>query len=125
MDFSSRDENVYLLRKSGTTYAGIAKALGISRGRAQQIYFKLNDFKENSASWAPLKRMLSIRAQNALIRCFKDEQIIEKPEKIISSLSYSVLRTKTQLIGKKTAEEIAQALITLGHLKPDDKWFME
>ncbi len=125
MNFSSRDENIYLLRKSGITYAGIAKTYGISRGRVQQIYFKLNDFKENSDSWPPLKRILSSKAQNALIHCFKDEQILEKPEKILSSLSYSVLRTKIQFIGKKTAKEISQALITLDLLKPDDKWFRE
>ena len=125
MNFSSRDENIYLLRKSGITYAGIAKTYGISRGRVQQIYFKLNDFKENGDSWPPLKRILSSKAQNALIHCFKDEQILEKPEKILSSLSYSVLRTKIQFIGKKTAKEISQALITLGLLKPDDKWFRE
>ena len=125
MNFSSRDENIYLLRKSGITYAGIAKTYGISRGRVQQIYFKLNDFKENSDSWPPLKRILSSKAQNAFIHCFKDEQILEKPEKILSSLSYSVLRTKIQFIGKKTAKEISQALITLDLLKPDDKWFRE
>ena len=56
---------------------------------------------------------------------FNDEHILEHPEKIITGAKYSNLSTKAHLIGKIGANRLSHALITLGYLKPDDKWFKE
>ena len=123
MNIRTRDEKIYQMSKSGKSHTEIAKMHGICKERVRQICIKLDENKENYDSWPPLKKLLSTRAQNALILCFKDGQILENPENIISSISYNYLRTKMQFVGKKSAEEISQALITLGHLESDDQWF--
>ena len=121
MDISARDEEIYQLRKSGLSYTAIAKMFDITRERVRQICIRVDDF--NTCS--PLKKLLPTLTQRALIFWFNDEHILEHPEKIIAGAKFSDLRTKAQRIDKVGASRLSQALITLGYLKPDDKWFKE
>lgn len=119
MDISSRDEEIYQLRKSGLSYPKIAKMYDLTRERVRQIYIKLDDFNTN---YPPLQKLLPTLTQRALIFWFKDEHILEHPEKIITGAKFSNLSTKAHLIGKIGANRLSQALIDLGYLKPDDEW---
>ena len=119
MDISSRDNEIYQMRKSGTSYSGIAKVFNITRERVRQICIRVDDFN----TYPPLQKLLPTLTQRALIFWFNDEHILEYPEKIITGAKFSDLRTKAQLISKVGASKLSQALIELGYLKPDDKWF--
>jgi hypothetical protein len=110
------------LRKSGVSYSEIARMYDLTRERVRQICIKLDDFNTN---YPPLKKLLPTLTQRALIFWFKDEHILEYPEKIIAGAKFSDLRTKAQLISKVGASRLSQALIDLGYLKPDDKWLTE
>ena len=121
MDISSRDNEIYQMRKSGISYSGIAKVFNITRERVRQICIRLDAFN----TYPPLQKLLPTLTQRALIFWFKDEHILEYPEKIIAGAKFSDLRTKAQLIDKVGASRLSQALIDLGYLKPNDKWLKE
>jgi hypothetical protein len=123
MIFSTRDEDIYNLRKSGVTYGKIAEKYSISIMRVRQIYSRVREYKEEYDSYPSLKKLLPVLTQNGLIRWFNDKSILDKPDKIITSTNYYELYKKAQLIGKVGANKISQALIELGYLKPDDNWF--
>jgi len=121
MDISSRDNKIYQMRKSGISYSGIAKVFDITRERVRQICIRLDAFD----TYPPLQKLLPTLTQRALIFWFNDEHILEYPEKIIAGAKFSDLSTKAQRISKIGASRLSQALITLGYLKPDDKWLKE
>lgn len=121
MDISARDEEIYQLRKSGLSYHAIAKVFDITRERVRQICIRLDNFN----IYPPLQKLLPTLTQRALIFWFKDEHILEYPEKIIAGAKFSDLSTKAQRIGKIGASRLSQALITLGYIKPGDKWLKE
>jgi hypothetical protein len=121
MDISARDEEIYQLRKSGVSYSEIARMCDLTRERVRQICIRLDAFN----TYPPLQKLLPTLTQRALIFWFNDEHILEYPEKIIAGAKYKDLSTKAQLIGKVGARRLSQALITLGYLKPGDKWFKE
>ncbi len=121
MDQSERDEKIYIMREKGASYPAIAKTFNISTERVRQIYFRIKDRKENFDSWPPLKQLLSYRVQNALTNYFKNQNILESPQKIAALGRDDVRRIKN--IGKKSIRELAFALHTLGLIRQDDKWF--
>ena len=120
MDTFERDEKIYALRKKRIRFTEIAKMSGVSLERTRQIYLRAKDRKENFDSWPPLKKLLSIRTQKILNKCFAKQNILENPERIASLGKANLLQMKN--IGKKTIEELAVALQTLGFIKNADKW---
>ena len=121
MEISSRDNEIYQMRKSGNSFSEIAKVFDITRERVRQICIRLDAFN----TYPPLQKLLPTLTQRALIFWFNDEHILEYPEKIIAGAKFSDLSTKAQLIGKVGASKLSQALIELGYLKPADKWLKE
>lgn len=124
MIISARNEQIYELRKGGLTYREIAEKYSISNNRAKQLYNKVRDFKENYDSYPPLKKLLSTRMKDALVRYFNGEHIFNNPEIIIKEVTMSDLK-KVQNIGQKSRQELVDALITLGYLKQDDDWIKD
>ena len=125
MKFSERYEQIYELKESGLTFKEIGGKYSISGEMARHIYLKIREYKENYDSYPPLKKLLPTLTQRALINWFADEHILEHPEKIIAGTKFSNISRKVPCIGKIGANRISQALIELGYLKPDDKWFRE
>ena len=124
MDIAKRNEKIYRMRESGVTYTEISKTFNISLERVRQIYFRSKYLKDNEDIAPPLKKLLSSRIRNGLIIGFKDEHIFANPEKIINETTLKDLR-KVQNVGKKSIKELVDAMITLGYIKPDDKWLKE
>ncbi|RPJ03872.1 MAG: hypothetical protein EHM36_11650, partial [Deltaproteobacteria bacterium] len=62
----------------------IARQFDISPSRAQQIFRQKQDRLNNYDKWPPLKRMLSVRVQNVLVKIFGSEEILNHPEKLAS-----------------------------------------
>lgn len=119
-DLPKRDERIYYLRTRGASFTEIGKIFNISRERVRQIYLKTKDRKENSHSWPPLKKLLSNRTQNALTLYFNNENIMEKPQKIVDLGQEEIRRIKN--IGEKSMRELAAVLRALGFIKGDDTW---
>jgi hypothetical protein len=106
------------------TYREIAEKYSISNNRAQQLYNKVREYKEEYDSYPPLKKLLSTRMKDALVRYFNGEHIFNNPEIIINEVKMSDLK-KVQNIGQISRQELVDALITLGYLKQDDNWLKE
>ena len=121
MACSTRDETIYELRRSGVKYVEISKRYDISICRARQIFVRMNGIHGNAAP--PLKKHLSMRLQNALRYFFKDDRILEKPEKILT-LKPSEIR-RIPCIGEKSVLQLVDALILLGYCRADDSWLQE
>jgi len=84
MNMEQRDEEIWRLRKEGTTYSQIAKHFDLSSNRVRQICFKRKARMENAGKWPPLKKLLSARIRHVLIKAFGNEEILKNPEKLAS-----------------------------------------
>jgi hypothetical protein len=113
MDMEQRNEEIWRLRKEGATFSQIATRFGISDGRAQQIYRKRQDKIDNFDKWPPLKRMLSARVQNVLIKTFGSEEILEHPEKLANMGPDAFFKWRN--MGRKSINQLIEALESLGY----------
>jgi hypothetical protein len=120
MDMSQRDERIYSLSVQGASFSDIAKKFNLSRERVRQIYSQMKNRKENYDSWPPLKKILSCRAQNALVGHFNDEAILENPQKISEIGRDELVRIKN--IGTKSMRELASAMNSLGFVECEESW---
>jgi hypothetical protein len=75
MNMEQRNEEIWRLRKEGARFSQIAARFNISLERARRIYQERQDKIDNFDKWTPLKRMLSMRVQNVLIKAFGSEEI--------------------------------------------------
>lgn len=120
MDLPEREEKIYVLRVNGASFAEIGTTFNISRERARQLYLRAKDRNENFDSWPPLKKLLSNRTKNALNIYFKDESIMENPQKIVDLGQEEIRRIKN--IGEKSIRELAAVLRALGFIKGGATW---
>ena len=121
MEMTERNKQIYELRKSGMTYRAISQSMNVKVERARQIYIRQQK-KEETCS--PLKSLLSARLINAFIAPYGDERLLENPQMIIDKFSLKDLK-KVQNIGRKSIQELKDAMITLGYVKEGDKWLEE
>lgn len=124
MDLSERNEKIYKLRKRGVPFTEIAMIFNISATRARNIFIKQDVENNNNDSLPPLRKILSARMQKALLTILHDEHIFDNPEKIVMGIKLSRLKYFPN-IGEKSIKELVDAMITLGHVKNNDKWLEE
>lgn len=120
MDTDKRDKQIYKLREEGATFSHIASLFNISRTRAAQVYSRIKHKKEHFDTWPPLKKVLSVRSQKALISYFKTEDILNNPQKIANLGRVKFPRIRN--LGRKSIKEIAFALHDLGYIENIDVW---
>ncbi len=113
MNLSERDEKIFNMREAGAKYIEIAKDFDISRSRAQQIYFKLKELKDNFDSPVVFKKRLSKRIKRALTEYYGSEDILENPQIIADMSVGKILRIKN--IGRKSLKEISKVLNEVGY----------
>lgn len=113
MNIDQRDEEIWRLRKEGATYSQIASRFDISPTRVEQICRKRKEKIENFAKWPPLRRDLSVRIRNVLVKTFGNEEIFNHPEKL-ASLGGEVFLTWRN-IGRKSVKELIDLLEKLGY----------
>jgi hypothetical protein len=112
MDIGQRDEEIWRLRREGVPLSQIAARFHISSTRAQQIYSQRQDRVDNFDKWPLLKRILSARVQNVLIKAFGSEEILDSPEKLVSM--GSEIFYKWRNMGRKSVNQLMDALESLG-----------
>ena len=120
MDKDKRENEIYELREQGLTYSHIASLFDISRSRAHQIFRIAKYKRDNLETLPPLKRKLSKRTQNALVKHFGSESILEEPQKIALLGSLQILRINN--VGRKSLREISSALCSLRIIKNEGEW---
>ena len=120
MNIAERNERIYKLREEGATFRHIGSLYNISKSRANQVYYRIKDRKDNFDNWAPLKKFLANYAQKVLQRAFRDENILNKPEKVARISGRELLRFRG--IGLKTIRETARALQKLGYIEDKEAW---
>ncbi len=113
MDMDRRDEEIWRLRKEGATFSQIALRFHISRGRAQQICRQRQEKIDHFEKWPPLRKGLSVRVQNVLVKTFGSEEIFNHPEKL-ASFGEEVFRTWKN-IGRKSVGQLIDVLEKLGY----------
>ena len=118
IDIQKRDEEIYILRQKGKAFKHIASLYNISSTRAQQLYAREKDKRENFEQWPPLKKVLSNRTQKALITYFGNENILNAPEKIAELGRIELSRIRN--LGRKSITELVIALHGLGYIEYDD-----
>jgi predicted patatin/cPLA2 family phospholipase len=115
-----REDEIYKLREDGATFRHIASKFNVSESRAHQLYARAKFMKEVYNTLPPLKKLISNRTQIALDQSFKNQNILEHPQKILELGPYKMLKIKK--IGRVSLKEIACALYTLGYIKIGDEW---
>jgi hypothetical protein len=113
VNIDERNEQIWKMRCEGNTLSRIAKQFGISSHRARQICFQKKARIENLKRWPPLRKELSVRVQNVLIKTFGSEEIFNHPEKL-ASLGEEVFVTWRN-IGRKGIKQLIEALESLGY----------
>lgn len=113
MDIEQRDDQIWKMRREGATFSQIAKRFDLSPSRVQQIYCRKKDKMENFDKWPPLKRMLSMRVQNVLIKAFGSDEILEHPEKLSNMGPDAFFKWRN--MGRKSVNQLMGALETLGY----------
>ena len=93
------------------TFRKIVDHYGITIERARLICKSEEQFH----LWPKFRQMLSVRAQNALLKRFAhDETIFDNPERLIMETdARELLRYKN--VGKITVVEIVAALVSMGY----------
>jgi len=118
---TKREDEIYKLREDGATFLDIASKFNVSKSRAHQLYARAKFMKEIYNTLPPLKKLISNRTQIALDQYFKNQNILEYPQKILELGPYKLLKIKK--IGRVSLKEIACALYTLGYINIGDEWF--
>ena len=68
---------------------------------------------ENFDKWPPLKRALSVRVRDILIKAFGSEEIFKNPERLASMGPNVFLKWRN--MGRKSANQLIEALESLGY----------
>ena len=110
---AQRDDEIWRLRNEGATYSWVARQFDLSVERVRQICRRRQARIENFGRWPPLKKELSIRVQNVLVKAFGSEEIFNHPEKL-SSLGEEVFITWRNF-GRKSLNELTGVLEKLGY----------
>jgi len=113
MDMEQRNEAIWKMRCQGASYSQIARQFDLSSDRVRQIYRQRQASIENFGRWPPLKRELSARVTNVLVKTFGSEEILNHPEKL-SSLGEEVFITWRNF-GRKSLNELTGVLEKLGY----------
>ena len=113
MDIEQRDDQIWKMRREGATFSQIARHFRISRNRARTIYCQKKNKIENFDKWPLLKRMLSMRVQNVLIKAFGSEEIFKNPEKLASMGPDAFFRWRN--MGRKSINQLMETLESLGY----------
>ena len=113
MDMEQRNEEIWRLRKEGARFSQIASRFNISLERARRIYQQKQDKIDNFDKWPPLKRMLSVRVQNVLMKAFGSEEILEHPEKLASMGQDAFFKWRN--MGRKSVNQLMETLESLGY----------
>ena len=101
------------MRREGATFSQLARHFRISRNRARTIYCQKKNKIENFDKWPLLKKMLSRRVQNVLIKALGSEEILEHPEKLASMGPDAF--SKWRNMGRKSINQLMEALESLGY----------
>jgi DNA-directed RNA polymerase alpha subunit len=120
-DLQKRDEEIYKLREQGKTYKYIASLYSIGSKRAWQIYHREKEKYDNAYKWPPLKKRLSTRTQNCLVKYFGyygHKDILNNPKKIAELGMRELFKIKN--LGIKSVTELILALHGLGYIKSKD-----
>ena len=120
MDKEKRKNEIYELRRQGSTYSRIARLFDISRSRARQIYNDAKFRQEVLPTLTPMRRLLSNRTQKALIKHFGRDDILDDPRKIAELGPKQLLRICN--LGRKSLMEISSAICFMGIFKDEDEW---
>jgi len=120
MDIEKRDEQIYKLREEGATFSHISSLFNISTTRVTQLYYRTRYKKEHYDTWPPLMKMLSTRPKNALTNYFRNENILDNPQKIAGLGRVKLAKIKN--LGRKSVNEIAFALHAIGYIEDMDSW---
>ena len=112
MNMGQRNEEIWKLRREGVTYSRIAEQFDLSCDRVRQICSKKKARMENAHRWPPLKKVLSDRVKNVLIKVFGGEEIFEHPEKLASLGPKAFFKWRN--MGKKNVNELMDSLESLG-----------
>lgn len=113
MNIDKRNEEIWKLRQEGATYFQVGKQFNISSKRVKQICTQRKERIENLAQWPPLRRELSVRVQNVLIKAFGSEEIFEHPEKLANMGPDAFLKWRN--MGGKGVNQLVEALESLGY----------
>jgi len=113
MTINERNEEIWRLRNEGATSSQLADRSDLSRSRVEQICQKKKENMENLRKWPPLRRELSVRIQNALVKTFGSEEIFNHPE-TLASLGEEVFITWRNIY-RKGAQDLTDALERLGY----------
>ena len=122
MDPIQRNERIFKQREQGGTYREISALFGISPARVRQICSREKRRFERRQSVPTLKTLVSQRLQNALQYNLYNQNLMENPEQIVALGSQKILRIKN--IGRKSIEELADALLRLGLIREADRWLI-
>lgn len=120
-DLKKRDKKIFELRQQGKTFKDIASLFNIGATRASQIYWREKYKSDNFDKWPYLKKVLSSRTQNGLVRYFEHlgyEDILNNPKEIAKLSEKEILRIKD--LGKKSVAELLNALHALGYVERKD-----
>ena len=120
MDIEKRDEQIYKLREEGAMFSHISSLFNISTTRVTQLYYRTRYKKEYYDTWPPLMKMLSTRPKNALTNYFRNENILDNPQKIAGLDRVKLAKIKN--LGRKSLKEIAFALHAIGYIEDMDSW---
>ncbi|MEA3415166.1 MAG: hypothetical protein U9R02_03270 [Thermodesulfobacteriota bacterium] len=85
--------------------------------RVTQLYYRTRYKKEHYDTWPPLMKMLSTRPKNALTNYFRNENILDNPQKIAGLGRVKLAKIKN--LGRRSVKEIAFALHAIGYM---DSW---
>ncbi|HSB05724.1 MAG TPA: hypothetical protein VLK23_11070 [Thermodesulfobacteriota bacterium] len=113
MNLEQRNEEIWRLRRGGATFSEIAKRFDISKERARRVYEQKKERIDNFDKWPPLKRALSARVQNVLVKTFGSEEIFNHPEKLASVGEEVFITWKN--FGRKSMNELIDVLEKLGY----------
>src|SRR4030042_6539815 len=113
MNIDQRNEEIWSLRKEGATYSHIAKQFDLSLERVRRICLQKQDKIDNFDKWPPLKRMLSLRVQNVLMKALGSEEILEHPEKLASMGPDAFFKWRN--MGRKSVNQLMETLESLGY----------
>jgi len=113
MNIKQRDDEIWKMRTEGATFSQIAVRFHLSPSRVQQIYCRRKEKMENFDKWPPLKRALSVRVRDILIKAFGSEEIFKNPERLASMGPNVFLKWRN--MGRKSANQLIEALESLGY----------
>ena len=113
MNIHERNEEIWRLRNKGSTYSQIARQFDLSSDRVRQVCTKKRARILHAGKCPPLRRELSMKVQNVLIKAFGSEDILGHPGKLASMGPDAF--SKWRNMGRKSVNQLVEALESLGY----------